>query len=215
MVAGEFMFLGRNDYRDLPRFTAGASAILLSLLFLFKENSPSTLLASIFFVLICTTDTLHSRIPNICNLGLAIAGFGYQVHLSGFPGLLTAFMGMLAGFSLLFPFYLLGGMGAGDVKALAALGALVGPWQILSEFFYMGLAGGGLACLHYAFNRNLAKKFYQGLSALRTFAYTQDAGSLKPSSNGEKLRFPYASAIAFGFFAHLTWGSPLDLKWWF
>ena len=46
--------------------------------------------------------------------------------LEGAAGLWTALLGLLAGFVLLLIPYLLGGMGAGDVKALAALGALLG-----------------------------------------------------------------------------------------
>lgn len=197
----------RCDIRDLPRLTAGAGAVFLAILFLCKQSSPPLLLASVFFIVICTTDTLYSRIPNLFNLALAFAGFGYQFYSFGPSGLLTALLGLGLGFSLLFPFYLLGGMGAGDVKALAAVGALVGPWQILNIFFYMGLAGGMLACLHYVFNRNLANKFLQGVSALKAFAYTRDVKLLKPATTGEKMRFPYASAIAFGFFAYQAWGT--------
>jgi prepilin peptidase CpaA len=207
MLAAGIMTQRRYDLKDFPRLTAGLVAIILSVFFICKENSTSTLLASAFFILICTTDTLQSRIPNLYNLALAITGFGYQAYSSGVSGIPTALFGLLLGFSLLFPFYLLGGMGAGDVKALAALGALVGPHQILNVFFYMGIAGGILACLHYVFNRNLAKKFLQGLSTLKAFAYTREIKLLKPAATGEKLRFPYASAIAFGFFAYLTWGS--------
>ena len=48
---------------------------------------------------------------------------------------------MLLGFSLLFFPYLLGGLGAGDVKALAAMGAWLGPVLVFSLFIYMTICG--------------------------------------------------------------------------
>ena len=52
---------------------------------------------------------------------------------------------MLLGFACLILPYLWGGMGAGDVKALAALGAWLGPKLTVFLFCYMGIAGGIIA----------------------------------------------------------------------
>jgi prepilin peptidase CpaA len=97
-------------------------------------------------------------------------------------------------------------MGAGDVKALAALGSVLGADQILQVFLYMALAGGLMAILHYVCSRNLLEKCRELLSTLLTYFYTRDLKVVKPDVQGEILRFPYAAAIAFGFFAHVSWG---------
>ncbi|MBW2186737.1 MAG: prepilin peptidase [Deltaproteobacteria bacterium] len=47
--------------------------------------------------------------------------------MAGFSGFTTSVAGLVTGLLLLIIPYLMGGMGAGDVKALAALGALLGP----------------------------------------------------------------------------------------
>jgi prepilin peptidase CpaA len=62
------------------------------------------------------------RIPNYLTLGTTLAGLGYQAAFHGFSGLGSGLLGLAMGLFLLFPIYLLGAMGAGDVKALAALG---------------------------------------------------------------------------------------------
>ena len=54
----------------------------------------------------------------------------YAAFDAGLPGVGTAAAGWLAGAALFFPFFALGGMGAGDVKLLAALGRLAWPGRI-------------------------------------------------------------------------------------
>jgi prepilin peptidase CpaA len=195
-------------WKDAPRYATGLAAMVLSIRFMYQADSFPILLASVFLFIACATDTFLSQIPNPLNLTMLLAGFFYHGSTMGASGLLTALLGMLLGFSLLIVPHLLGGMGAGDVKALAALGALLGPWGILHTFVFAGLAGGIMAILHYSFNHNLKQKIQQGLNALKAFSYSKDITDIKPSCN-EQLRFPYAAAIAFGFFAYDHWGSLL------
>jgi prepilin peptidase CpaA len=91
------------------------------------------------------------HIPNYLTLGTALTGLVYQAAFHGMSGVGGSIMGLALGFFLLFPLYLLGGMGAGDVKALAALGTWLGPGLTLSLFCYMAVAGGlmGLGVLIY------------------------------------------------------------------
>lgn len=200
------------ELSNLPRYATGLAASGLLVLFACaREFSHIHLLASTFLICICLTDTFTFKIHNLTNLVALISGFGFNYWLSGAYGLLTAFLGMLTGLSLLIIFYLLKGMRGGDIKALAALGALLGPSAIFQVFLYMGLIGGVLAALHYAFNRNLVSKTLAGFQTLRTFFYTHDLGLLKPAGTGERLRFPYASAIALGFLAHARWGSLIPI----
>jgi prepilin peptidase CpaA len=86
-------------------------------------------------------DVRSRRIPNYLTLGTALAGLGFQFGTQGWYGLGQGLLGLILGFALLIVFYLKGGMGAGDVKALAALGAWLGPLSTLYLFVYMGLAG--------------------------------------------------------------------------
>ncbi len=87
-------------------------------------------------------DVRTRRIPNYLVLAAALAGLTFQVWSRGWAGLGEGLLGLALGFGLLIIPYLLGGMGAGDVKALAALGAWLGPGQTFSLFIYATMCGG-------------------------------------------------------------------------
>jgi len=202
--------MARWSKENLPRYATGSSAAALSLYSVWGESSDLTILAaSIFFLLICITDTLYSRIPNLASAALLLAGFALHGYAAGASGLLFSFLGLSTGFALLFVPYLMGGTGAGDVKALAALGAVLGSGAVFQVFLYTAVIGGVLAIFHYALNHDLKKKCSEWSSAMKAFAYSRNAASIKPTGNREQLRFPYAAAIAFGFFAYLNWGGLL------
>jgi len=174
-------------------------------------NSIVILLASFFLVIIVITDSLYRKIPNLVSLIFIVCGFTWNIYLHGVPGLLTATTGLVAGLALLLPVYLLGGMGAGDVKAFATLGTLTGLSSIFQIFFYTAFIGGAISILHYCLTSNLRQKSLAGLAALRTFIYTRDIHSLKPTPERDSQRFPYAAAIALGFFAFVQWGPIVTL----
>jgi prepilin peptidase CpaA len=193
----------------VPRYVTGFSAAAVSLFFVLgREVEPEVAIASGFFLLACLIDTLRSRIPNVLTLALFTAGVIFNVWNSGLGGLTTAASGCAVGLSSLFIPYLMGGMGGGDVKAFGALGAILGPWPVFQVFLYTALFGGVLSVLHYAFAHNLREKLSECGRALFAFAGSGEVACVRPAFS-EKLRFPYAAAIAFGYFAHVTWGGPL------
>lgn len=87
-------------------------------------------------------DLRWRRIPNWLTLGTAILGLGLNVALGGLPAGLAALGGLALGLALLLPFYVLRAVGAGDVKLLAALGALLGPQALISVALYGAVVGG-------------------------------------------------------------------------
>ena len=54
---------------------------------------------------------------------------------------------MVVGFGFFFLFYIAGGMGAGDVKLMAAIGSLLGPKDVLYAGAYTAIAGGVYAVI--------------------------------------------------------------------
>lgn len=188
------------------RYLAGLTAMALALGQLRAGATLPLLFASAFLFLCCATDTFLSEIPNPLNLALILSALLYHGLTAGVGGVVTALLGLLLGGALLLIPYLLGGTGGGDIKALAALGALLGPVGIFQMFLYAGLAGGGLALLHYAAGRTQGGVRRQ---PLRTFFWTGDWRVLKPRDTVWQERFPYAAALCFGFFAYHTWGGLL------
>lgn len=90
-------------------------------------------------------DLASRRIPNpLCALA-ALSGLAWGLAGGGWQGLLSALYGGGLGFSLMAVFYFLGAVGAGDVKALAALATFLGPWGALQLFIFTTLAGGVMA----------------------------------------------------------------------
>ena len=90
-------------------------------------------------------DVWTRRIPNWLTFGTLVLGVVINAWLHGFGGALTAIAGAGLGAAILLPFYLLRAMGAGDVKLLAALGALLGPSALLSVAVYGALVGGAMS----------------------------------------------------------------------
>ena len=78
-------------------------------------------------------DWRERRVPNVLVFPAAALGLGLNA-LTGWDGLARSGMGLAAGFALLFLPYLVGGMRAGDVKLLAAIGAFTGAPQIVRVF---------------------------------------------------------------------------------
>jgi prepilin peptidase CpaA len=75
--------------------------------------------------------------------------------------------GCVLGFLLFFPLFALRGMGAGDVKLLAAVGAWLGPSQVLIAALATSIAGGVIA-LAVAFAYGYLKTAYRNLWMLLT-----------------------------------------------
>lgn len=198
-----------NRREVIGRFSIGGLAIACSIYFAIAVGSSNlpVLLASVFIFYICITDTLLTKIPNLANISLIAVGVIYNLYVAGFSGFSSSVLGLLTGLLLFVVPYLMGGMGAGDVKALAALGALMGPANILHVFLYIALIGGALSLLHYALADGLMRRCRDGFCALRMFLFTRECSVLIPAHNGECLRFPYAAAIGFGFYAFVQWGA--------
>ena len=93
----------------------------------------------------CVTDLRSRRIPNALTFSAAAAALLAHGALGGWDGTTTAIAGYLVGLMLFLPFFLLGGMGAGDVKLIAAVGAWLGPSQAVWAVLFTALAGGALA----------------------------------------------------------------------
>jgi prepilin peptidase CpaA len=104
-----------------------------------------SLVAVAIGVVACVTDLRTRRIPNLLTFGAAAAALAFHAATAGLPGVQTAVVGWVVGTALFLPFFLLRGMGGGDVKLLAALGAWLGGAEVFWLAVYASLAGGALA----------------------------------------------------------------------
>ncbi|MCB2187520.1 MAG: prepilin peptidase [Deltaproteobacteria bacterium] len=165
----------------------GLLPTLFSLPWLVLAPAGRPRVLAVFFVLaalMASYDLAVRRIPNILTGITALAGLAWGLVHGGLPGLGQAALGGLAGFGLLAIFYFLGMVGAGDVKALGALGTFLGPWGALVLFCFTTMAGGVLALAAILLFRRGAVFWGGGLWSLRV--------------RGEGMNLPYGLAIACG-----------------
>jgi prepilin peptidase CpaA len=159
----------------------------------------------------CVTDILWRRVPNplvIAGLGL---GIGLNAWSEGLHGLVMSLAGAVLGMALFLPFFALGGMGAGDVKLLAALGSLLGPGDLVRTALAGAVAGGLMALAVAAYQRRLLDTF-RGIGRLLSY---WASGGLRPSpelnlGSPVALKIPYAVPVAAGavLIVLSRWSSP-------
>ena len=102
----------------------GSNSLIIDALFL------------IFAVLSSLTDMMYRKIFNSLTFPAMILGLTFNWIYYGPAGLKLSILGLLAGFAVSFVIYLLGGIGAGDVKFLAAMGSITGTKFMLEGAFY-------------------------------------------------------------------------------
>ncbi|HYT67376.1 MAG TPA: A24 family peptidase [Vicinamibacterales bacterium] len=138
-------------------------------------------------------DVRTRRIPNWLTGGIAAAGFGMAFGGGSVtPG--QAALGLLAGLFLMMPAHVMGAMGAGDVKLMGAVGAVVGPDLALRAFLYSAVTGGVFA-LVVALKRGVLASTLQDASRLVTSPAGARAAIEAPARAN---RFAYGPAIAVG-----------------
>jgi prepilin peptidase CpaA len=128
----------------------------------------AAIIALVVSLIACVTDLRSRRIPNVLTLGGAAAALLFHAVTAGGAGIGVAASGWLVGTAVFFPFFLLRGMGAGDVKLMAAIGAWLGPAEALEVAIYASLVGGVLA-LGVALAKGYLRAAFRNLGGLLKF----------------------------------------------
>jgi len=140
-------------------------------------------------------DLARRRISNWIPGVAFVAGLSLQTVHGGWRGAGSALLGTLSGAAVFLIFYLLGGMGGGDVKLMAGFGAVLGSQRLLEAALWTAGCGGLMAALvilaHYL------RGFWRGRN-----------GARKPVEARQSLKraetIPYAPAIAVGVWLSLV-----------
>jgi prepilin peptidase CpaA len=91
------------------------------------------------------TDARSRRIPNVLVVAGFVVGLVLNIWLSGWHGLQQSLLGFGLAILVYVPLFILRAMGGGDVKLMAAAGAIVGPRDWFTLFILASLAGGAIA----------------------------------------------------------------------
>jgi prepilin peptidase CpaA len=168
---------------------------------LFHSGIQLLLLAALV-VIAAILDFRTHRIPNWLVLAGVATGLAWQMVYPALVGggLGFALKGMLVGFALLLPLYLLRAMGAGDVKLMAMVGTFLGPWDVASAALLSFIAGGVIALAVSAAKGALGQLFTNVKSMLfgtLISAFTTGRGTVDaPAASVGKV--PFGVAIALG-----------------
>jgi prepilin peptidase CpaA len=161
--------------------------------------------ATLFVAACCVFDVRTRQIPNELS-GLAVlTGIAANLWLSGATGFTQSAVGMALPLVLLVPPFLLGGLGGGDVKMMAAVGAIVGPDLVL-ESLVLGTIAGGLVAVYRATRLRRASATFSSLARMTRGALAER--SLTPlrvsQDSPEAITLPYSVPLALGTLASLS-----------
>jgi prepilin peptidase CpaA len=166
-------------------------------------------LAAAVLLFVVEEDLRRRRIPNLVTMPAFLLAMALSIWSTGLVGFLTALAGAGIAFGILFPVFLMGWMGAGDVKALMALGAIWGPAQLLGSLWWMLIVGGVLGIVIITYRGGLidmVRRWWQSLRiTLATQNFTYISSMDKSISHGG---LPFGVAIGLGAVAFQLWGLP-------
>lgn len=166
----------------------------------------------ILFVLLLTaaiTDYRTHRIPNGLVLSGALFGVIYNIAVppAAHANWLWPFLGLGLGFIVFLPLYLLGVMGAGDVKLMAMVGAIIGPLDTVWVLLYSMVVGGVLSIV-LVLARGTATRLWRNLRTLFQLGFVNLLNGVRPDLHiDDRLsagKLPYGVAIAIGTIGYLT-----------
>ncbi|MCM3472101.1 A24 family peptidase [Brevibacillus borstelensis] len=154
-------------------------------------------------------DVWKYRIPNLLTVSLALAGLANGTILYGWSGFVEHLLGLLAGLGIFLVPYLMGAFGAGDVKMMGSIGAVMGlPFIVTNSFVVIAVGGVIAAGIVVA-----ARGFKGTCEFLYLFIVYLCSGKLKDFLHVLKDRsqpvFPYGIAIFIGTVVTMYWGSAI------
>ncbi|MDP9171414.1 MAG: prepilin peptidase [Acidobacteriota bacterium] len=154
-------------------------------------------IAGIVGVAAIVDDLARRRISNWIPCSAFAGGLILQSVQSGWRGAGSALLGTVAGAAVFLIFYLLGGMGGGDIKLMAGFGALLGVSRLLEAALWTAGCGGLMALA------------VIGVSYVREILRSKTSVEVEGASSGarvnrQKASIPYAPAIAAGVWLSLV-----------
>ena len=148
------------------------------------------------------TDVLRRKIYNHVTLTAMAAGIAVSTAISGWHGLLISMGGLLLGGALLFIPFAINGLGAGDVKLGASIGAVSGPMFALQTIVIALLLGAILALLILLYQGQLIETLRRWAQTFASLVYPGCRPLLAHKNKSSEI--PFAPCIA---------GGALAAKW--
>ena len=165
-------------------------------------------LVSITLIVAAIIDGYKLKVPNWITFPMVIGGWIASAILFGWAGLGSSLLGTAVGLGLLLPLYAIGGMGAGDVKLLAGVGAWMGATNTAWAFVVSAFVGAALALCMVIYRRKWRHHQNLFLMILSEILIIRDPNQLSAMAAERKssmMLLPYGIPIAIGSIAYFAW----------
>jgi prepilin peptidase CpaA len=161
----------------------------------------SVWLVTLTLVVAAAIDGWKLKVPNWITFPMILAGWVYSTTFFGWEGLALSLFGTFVGLGLLLPAYAIGGMGAGDVKLMAGVGAWVWASVTFYAFCLSAIIGGLIAVGMVLYRKAWSEHRDQFGTILNEVLTIRDPNRLSAIAAGRKssmLLLPYGIPIAMG-----------------
>lgn len=159
---------------------------------------------TIILLIASFTDFRTQKIPNILTLTSVFVAISYHLYSGGFQGFLFSLFGVFIGIVVLIIPYAMGGMGAGDVKLMGAVGSFLGAKGVFISFLFTALFGGVYALIIILVFRKIFQGYFRQLfHSILNFLLTRKYSPAPLTENKKKPRLCYGIAIALGTFTYM------------
>ena len=167
------------------------------------------LLLSALLIIAVINDIRYRRIPNLLTYPVMIVAVAYNSWLYGLEGFLFSIGGIVLGIAVLIVFHFMGGMGAGDVKLMGAVGGLLGPKIVFAAFLFTAIIGGIHALAVLIVKGYAMEAFKRYLAIMKTLILTKRIIYIPSSGEEGELRLCYGISIAAGTLLAILLGSEI------
>lgn len=170
---------------------------------------------SAVIVVMAVIDGIALKVPNYLTFPMIIAGWVYSFGFSeyaGWEGLMYSLLGTAVGLALLLPHYAIGGMGAGDVKMLAGIGAWMWVEVTLYSFAIGTIVGGVLAVAMVVISgtwHHHHNQFWMILNEIMTVKDPEKLAEIAADRKPTMRLLPYGIPICIGTLMYFGWAGLL------
>ena len=180
------------------------------------ENTLGVVLfVSVVLVVAAVIDGWKLKVPNWLTFPFAFSAWAYHGVVGGWQDLQTSLVGTAVGLGLLLVPYAIGGMGAGDVKLFAGVGAWLGPAVTWGAFCVSVVVGGLLAVALVLYRvwrqgrwdeawRNMAR-FQLVTHEVLTVRDPRQLSELAQARKPSAVLLPYGIPLAIGTIGYVAW----------
>jgi len=169
-------------------------------------------LVTVVLIVAAVIDGWKLKVPNWLTFPFVISGWVYSVALFGWAGLGWSLLGTAVGLALLMPAYAIGGMGAGDVKLLAGVGAWVWGTVTFYAFCLSAVVGGVMAVAMVLMRGKWGHHKTQFMAILTEILVTRNPEQLAQTAADRKptmMLLPYGIPICIGSIIYFAWAGML------